>query len=156
MHRERPTNATGSRSCCGRLRRQSLAAIKFLAQQDPHALAENLTTVYGIPDPEERTIPGPADQRPAVPADDEIDSDLSDSEARLGRLSFLSQRTRASMLSGAASSRNSGWNPQDEREDALSPTTPTYLGRSRSGRSSSGRHFKSAMVCLSPSVRSPR
>jgi hypothetical protein len=114
------------------LRRQSLDAIQVLAETQPQTLASHLMAVYG--DSAEATDD----------VDAESDGRNSPTDVKLGRLSFYSLQSRASVLSGTASSRNSGFVPDEVRDELISPLTPSFPRRSNSlsRRTSNDRQIK--------------
>lgn len=136
------------------LRRQSLVALQYMADKDPKTLAEKLQALYA-----DTTMRPPEETEESEAEHDEVASDkdedvehMQDSDGRrlttastqagddaaaLGRLSFMTDRTAQTNLSGTASETGSAFNPDDRMGQPRGYSSPP---RPSSRRSSTEQH----------------
>jgi hypothetical protein len=138
----RRQSALSQKSSRSSLRRQSLDTIQYLAEKEPQTLAKRLLPLYGEPLDHQATD--------TLSESDTDDNGSATDDVQLGRLSFYSVQSRGSMLSGTASSRNSGFVPEETREELISPVTPNFTRRSGSltRSNSNGRQIKQGMKLM--------
>lgn len=134
------------------LRRQSLVALQYMAEKDPKTLAEKLQALYADTNlhPPEETDESEAEREASDKGEDvervrDEDSRRltaasaqigGDAEA-LGRLSFMTDRSAQTDLSGTASDTASAFNPDDRMSRPRGYSSPP---RPSSRRSSTEQH----------------